>query len=108
MLIQFKKSLSDRPFITSGRSCLIDGSINLSFNINVSEESPPVESVKWKKDGRELKIEKSGGKYSGGNVDDPSLTINSVNEYDAGNYRLIAINPVGETESDEIILGKYM
>lgn len=101
----FLQVIGNRPFITSGRSCLIGGSINLSFNINVCEESPPVESVKWTKDGKELNIEKSAGKYSGGNIDDPSLTIDSVNKYDAGIYRLKAINPVGVTTSDEIILG---
>lgn len=59
----------------------------------------------WTKNEQKLEIQGSGGKYSGVNPDDPSLTINNVNEHDAGNYQLIAINSVGPTKSDVIVLG---
>lgn len=60
----------------------------------------------WTKNGQRLDIQGSGGKYSGGvSTDDPSLTVNNVNEHDAGDYQLTAINSVGLTKSDVILLG---
>lgn len=59
----------------------------------------------WTKNEQRLDIQGSGGKYSGLSPDDPSLTINNVNEHDAGNYQLTAINSVGPTKSDDIVLG---
>lgn len=59
----------------------------------------------WTKNGVKIEIEKTNGKYSGVDINDPSLTINNVNRNDAGNYHLTAINAVGETKSDVIVLG---
>lgn len=57
----------------------------------------------WTKNGIKLDIARKDSKYSG--VDDPSLIINSVNYKDAGDYQLTAVNAVGETKSEVLVLG---
>lgn len=61
----------------------------------------------WTKNGQELDTNGSGGRYSEVTVDNPSLTIFDVNQYDAGSYQLTATNALGSTSSDTVILGIY-
>lgn len=44
----------------------------------------------------EIPVDLTSDKYSGGTADCPSLTINSFNEADDGNYRCRATNETGE------------
>lgn len=69
------------------------------------EHFPRVKNVYWTKNGNRLVTQEGGGRYSDVSVKKPSLTISDVNEYDAGSYQLTAINDVGSTASDFIILG---
>lgn len=66
---------------------------------------PEIQKAVWTKNGEILDTQGSGGKFSEVSVDDPSLTIFDVNEYDAGSYQLTATNTVGSTKSEYIILG---
>lgn len=61
----------------------------------------------WTKNGEELDTKGSGGRYSEVTIDNPSLAIFEVNEYDAGSYQLTATNALGSTTSDFLILGIY-
>lgn len=65
----------------------------------------PVQDVFWTKNEEKIDVLSREKKYSEVSVEDPSLTIFDVNPNDAGSYQLTAINAVGSTQSDAIILG---
>lgn len=93
------------PNITiSHRTCV---SITLIGNVFLYGSLPDVKNVFWTKNGQELDTNGSGGRYSEVTVDNPSLTIFDVNQYDAGSYQLTATNALGSTTSDTVILGIY-
>lgn len=69
---------------------------------------PKVQEVFWTKNGEKLDIKGSGGRYTEVGLNNPSLTIFGVNEYDAGSYQLIAFNDVGANKSDVIVLGNFL
>lgn len=96
---------TDRPNITNAICTTKDRSVRLNCDVFLYDKSPALQDVYWTKNEQKLDIQGSGGKYSGMSTDDPSLTINNVNKHDAGNYQLIAINSVGPTKSDVIVLG---
>lgn len=97
---------TDRPNITNTICTTKDRSVRLNCDVFLYDKSPALEDLYWTKNERKLDIQGSGGKYSGEvSPEDPSLTINNVNEHDAGNYQLTAINSVGPTKSDVIVLG---
>lgn len=97
---------TDRPNITNAVCTTKDRSVKLNCGIFLYDKSPALQDVYWTKNEQRLDIQGSGGKYSGGvSPDDPSLTINHVNEHDAGNYQLTASNSIGPTKSDVIVLG---
>lgn len=87
-------------------TCTYQGhSVKLNCGVFLYDESPALNDVYWTKNGMKIDIEQNNGKYSGMNINDPSLTINRVNHNDAGDYQLTAVNAVGETESEVIVLG---
>lgn len=87
-------------------TCTLQGhAVKLRCDVFLYDESPALTDVYWTRGGIKLDIATQGGKYLGVNLTDPSLTINNVNYNDAGNYQLVAINAVGETRSEVIILG---
>lgn len=102
------KSILDRPNMSEGTCILRDRSVILNCEIFLYYESPAVNDVYWTKNGIKISISTSNGKYSGVNIYDPSLTINNVNCNDAGEYQLTAVNAVGETKSELIVLGNNM
>lgn len=51
-----------------------------------------------------VNIDTSIGKYSGGTLAIPSLTINPVGESDEGNYQCLAENAIGTTPSNRVYL----
>lgn len=83
-------------------------SVKLIGSIYFYEDSPDILETFWTKNGKELDMEKSGGKLSKTSNDTPSLTIRKVSPDDAGDYRLTARNAVGSSTSDAIVLGNLV
>lgn len=94
--------------MSEGTSILLGHSVKLKFEIFLYYESPAVTDVYWTKNGNKISISTSSEKYSGVDINDPSLTIKNVNCNDAGEYQLTAINAVGKTKSELIVLGNNM
>lgn len=90
------------PHVTSTS----ERSVTLVCQMTTSRNSPEVSDVFWTKDDRKIDIVRSGGKYSGGSITDPSLTIKAVNSNDGGRYQCCASNSVGNMWSETILLGK--
>lgn len=87
-------------------TCTLQGhAVKPRCDVFLYDELPALTDVYWTRGGIKLDIATQGGKYLGVNLTDPSLTINNVNYNDAGNYQLVALNVVGETRSEVIILG---
>lgn len=91
--------------MSEGTCTLLDRSVKLRCDVFLYDESPAVKDLYWTKNGIKLAVTKSDEKYSGVDINDPSLIINSVNHNDAGDYQLTAVNAVGETRSEVIKLG---
>lgn len=98
----------DRPNISEGTCTLQGHAVKLRCDIFLYDDSPALTDVYWTKGDIKLDTAKSVGKYVGVNITDPSLTINNVNYNDAGDYQLIALNAVGETRSNVIVLGNII
>lgn len=101
----FLQVTGDRPNMSEGTCTLQGHAVKLRCDVFLYDESPALTDVYWTRGGIKLDIATQGGKYLGVNLTDPSLTINNVNYNDAGNYQLVALNAVGETRSEVIILG---
>lgn len=93
----FLEVTGNRPNITNAICTTKDCSVRLNCDVFLYDKSPALQDVYWTKNEEKLYIQGSGGKYSGMSTDDPSLTINNVNEHDAGMYQLTARNSVGQT-----------
>lgn len=102
------KSVSDRPNISEGTCTLQGHAVKLRCDVFLYDESPTLTDVYWTKDDIKLNIGGSGGKYLKVDVNNQSLIINNVSYNDAGDYKLIAINAVGETMSKGIVLGNIL
>lgn len=102
------KSVSDRPNISEGTCTLQGHAVKLRCDVFLYDESPTLTDVYWTRDGIKLNIGRSGGKYLKVDVNNQSLIINNVSYNDAGDYKLIAINAVGETRSKGIVLGNIL
>lgn len=93
----------------SEMTCFLHGnSVKLKCDVFLNDESPALDNVYWTKGGKHILIASNNGKYAGADKNDPSLTINSVNHKDAGDYQLIAVNAVGEIRSKVIVLGNNL
>jgi hypothetical protein len=84
---------------------ILKRSVTLICEVTVTVHSPEVTDVFWTKDDRKIDILGSGGKYAGGSIDDPSLTIKAVNSNDEGRHQCCASNSVGNMRSETILLG---
>lgn len=91
--------------MSEGTCTLLDRSVKLRCDVFLYDESPAINDLYWTKNGIKLDVTKSDGKYSGVDMNETSLIINSVNHNDAGDYQLTAVNEVGETRSEVIKLG---
>lgn len=80
-------------------------SIKLNGAVFVSDDSPGIQEVFWSKNGEKIDIQGSGGRLSGGNINNPSLTIRGVSQEDVGKYHLTAVNAIGQNDSDVITIG---
>lgn len=82
--------------------------LKLVGNVSLYDGSPDVLDVFWTKNGDKIDTRGSGGRLSEVTIDNPSLIIRDVNVDDAGNYQLTAVNAVGSTTSDVIVLGIHI
>lgn len=94
--------------LTSHRTYVEHQSVKLIGTVFVSEKCPAVHTVFWTKNGDKFATSEGGGRYSEVSVDHPSLTMIDVNFHDIGSYQLTAINAVGSTVSDTIVLGSIL
>lgn len=101
----FSKSVLGKPNISEVTCSLHGNSVKLKCDVFLYDESPPLDYVCWTKNGKQIFIATNNEKYARDDKNDLSLTINNVNNNDAGDYQLIAVNPVGETWSKVILLG---
>lgn len=76
--------------------------------MSLYDDSPDIQEVFWTKNGEKIDTRGSGGRLSEVTIDNPSLIIRDVNVDDAGIYQFTALNVVGSTTSDVIILGIYI
>lgn len=80
--------------------------VTIDCTASVSQGSPALTAVYWLFKGEHLGSSESN-KYSGGNLNTHSLTINSIGPTDAGEYQCVATNLVGSiTSSQSVNLGK--
>lgn len=84
----------------------MENSVTLVCEMTVPNHFPTVSDVFWTKDDRKIDITGNGEKYSGGSIDNPSLTIKKVNSNDMGIYQCCASTSVGKMCSEKIYLGK--
>lgn len=97
----------DPPNVIMGHDTSLDtNAVRLIAKVFPSDKAL-FENVFWTKNGVGIDIQRMGRKYSKISTGNPSLTINNVNQQDAGSYQLIAVNSVGSTVSDTVILGIY-
>lgn len=80
-------------------------SVKLMGEVYFLENSPGILKTFWTKNGKKINIKESAGKLSELITDNPSLTITNVGPDDAGEYKLTAVNAVGSTTSEVIVLG---
>lgn len=81
-------------------------SVKLTGNVYFFYDSPGIVETFWTKDNKKINTEEIGGKLSEiSNTDNLSLVITNVSPDDAGEYKLTAINAVGSSSSDAIVLG---
>lgn len=83
-----------------------DTIVTIYCSANVTQDSPALTAIHWLLNGANLSFT-DNTKYSGGNLNIPSLTINNIGPKDAGVYHCVATNPVGPiTSSQSVNLGK--
>ncbi|XP_061170572.1 uncharacterized protein LOC133179911 [Saccostrea echinata] len=70
------------------------------------DSSHPLTGLVWTKGNHEIDILSSEGKYTGGEIGNPSLKITNVNASDAGIYQCSASNYVGTTQSEQVTLAE--
>lgn len=83
-------------------------SVKLIGNVYVYDDSPGILQTFWTKNDKSMNTRESKGKLSETRTDNLSLTITNVGPDDAGEYKLTAINAVGSTTSDAIVLGNLI
>lgn len=98
-----------RPNITTNLETNIKSrSVKLIGNIYFYDDSPGIIETYWKKNDEKINLEESSGKLLKMSSDISSLAIRNVNPGDAGKYQLTAINAVGSSTSDVIVLGTVL
>lgn len=76
--------------------------VTIDCTASVIQGSPPLTSVYWLLNGKNLDITNSA-KYFGGIVSNPSLSINNIASADAGEYHCGATNHVGSSTSSQSV-----
>jgi hypothetical protein len=86
---------------------ILEKKVKLVCEMALPENSSEVPDVFWTKDERKIDVLGSRGKYTGGNVADPSLTITAVNSNDGGKYQCCVSNSMGSMWSELIKKSNY-
>lgn len=92
-------------FTTSVDTNIKNRSLKLIGKLYFFDDSPGILETFWTKDGEKINTKESGGKLLDISNDYSSLIITNVSPDDAGDYQLTAINAVGPSTSDVIVLG---
>lgn len=71
----------------------------------IYDDSPGVKNHFWTRNQKTIDFEECNGRLSETRTDNPSLTITNVGPEDAGKYKVTAVNAVGSTTSEVIVLG---
>uniref|UniRef100_A0A8W8NTZ8 Ig-like domain-containing protein n=1 Tax=Magallana gigas TaxID=29159 RepID=A0A8W8NTZ8_MAGGI len=104
--IVYLKVTGSLPNITISHETDINNrTIKFNGGVFLTEDSPDIHDVFWSKNGEKIDIQGSGGRLSGGNINNPSLTIRGVSQEDVGKYHLTAVNAIGQNDSDVITIG---
>lgn len=98
----------ERPTVDVGTISEMGNTVTIHCNASVSQGSPALTDIYWLVNNVNLSLT-DNNKYSGGNLNTPSLTINNIASSDIGEYRCVATNLVGSTTSSQFIsLGKII
>lgn len=89
---------------TISRTDLKNKSLKLIGSVIIYDDSPEMQEFFWSKKKEGKDFEEIDTNLSEIMTDNPSLTITNVGPDDAGEYQLTAINAVGSSTSDAIIL----
>ncbi|XP_062568551.1 uncharacterized protein LOC134230727 [Saccostrea cucullata] len=81
-------------------------SLTIISNITTTENSPPVDSIHWSKNGSVIPVLEIPEKYQLLKDDKRSLCILNISELDAGSYKCVVKNLVGSSESEIVQLGR--
>ncbi|XP_062583221.1 uncharacterized protein LOC134244989 [Saccostrea cucullata] len=104
MILQ--SDFSAKPVITIGHiTDLKARSVTIISNITTTENSPPVDSIHWSKNGSVIPVLEIPDKYQHLQDEKRILCILKINELDAGSYKCVAKNLVGSSESESVRLG---
>lgn len=99
-------SYTGSPNITTSVDTNIKNrSVKLIGSLYFFDDSPGILDTFWTKYDEKINTQESGEKLSEISNDYPSLTITNVGPDDAGEYHLTAINAVGSSTSEAIVLG---
>ncbi|XP_055999938.1 uncharacterized protein LOC130048001 [Ostrea edulis] len=102
----FLKLIGEVPSLSvHDETRILEKSVTLICEMTVPDNSPKVSEVFWTKDDKKIDIPGREGKYSGGSIADPSLTIKAVSLKDKGIYQCYASNLMGHMWSEKIHLG---
>lgn len=102
-VIVYMYSCTDIPTIETPHSSITAKvSTDVTLAVTVHGTYPQISSVVWTKNGNNIAV--SGSKYVGGSVQQPNLTIKSVDVNDDGTYTCTISNGIGYASVDVSLL----
>lgn len=107
--IYFDVNILEKPTVIVPMTISETGTtVTIHCTVSVSQNSPALTAVYWLFNGKNLDISNSN-KYSGGIVNNTSLSIKNLASTDAGEYYCGATNLLGSTNSSQsVTLGKII
>lgn len=107
--IYFDVNILEKPTVIVPMTISETGTtVTIHCTVSVSQNSPALTAVYWLFNGKNLDISNSN-KYSGGIVNNTSLSIKNLASTDAGEYHCGATNLLGSTNSSQsVTLGKII
>lgn len=95
--------ISEKPYFNSWKITTGKEKITIYYGYKISERSPKVLKIEWKKNGENIKT--NSGKYDGGGLNDGCFILKSPTMDDIGNYSCTVTNAVGSA-SEHADFGK--